>query len=201
MIAKSKCKKIMCLMFAVCLLMPTVMIPVLAEDIHPKITTTVTIEDLETGEIETFEIDDIETTEEIDDEGRLVTTATVDVGDSEIIAARGGQSNNNTFSGWKGTASIKFTDDGTYANLTNATGNWTKVSGSSSISAMSMTYGQDLMTNARNGSIGLSSNSTTSVSPNWPAGKYAYSRGNRVGTTIFATIAGKKYSVACNYGW
>lgn len=194
-------RKTWCLLLLMCMVTQMMCIPVFAQDTSSKITTTVKITDLSTGEVKQYEIDDARSIAEVDEEGRPVTTTIIEVGGSQSDMARAGQSNYDDFSGWRGTVTISYTDNGTYANLTKATGNWTRRSGSTSISGMSMTYGQALGTNSRNSSIGLSSNSTTTVTPSWPAGKYGYGIGHYLGATIHATIGGKYVYISCNVNY
>lgn len=182
-----------------CTITQIVPVKVFAETKHnPEIITEIIIKDVETGKIEEYKIENDVTETIINNQGEITQSSTVTVDDETISnRMRVGQSNNNTFSGWKGTVNIQYSDDGTYAALKQATASWKRVSGSTSISNKTLNYGQDLGTNSKHGSINFT-NGSTAVVVNWPKGKYAYNVGHKVVANLSAKIKGKYVYVYCN---
>lgn len=192
---KKRNKRMLSIFVATCLISLAMSFAAMAS---PRVTTQVVIKNIETGDITEWPLNDIVTREVIDENGQLVNVSTVTFdGSSMQTNARAGQSNYNVISGWKGTVSITYTDDGTYACLKSASGSWERQSGSSTISDKKLTYGQDLGTNSRSGSTSMP-NSSTSVRLVWPAGKYGYNSGHKVGANVSGKIGSNYVYVYCN---
>lgn len=162
-----------------------------------KETTTVTIYNEETGE-KTKYIVDVKPEYEIstNDEGETVITETVRV-DPPVpaIMPLGDVRYSEKYYGWQGEVHFAFTDDGTYACLTQAAGEWTKLSGSYSISNRSLNYGQVLGTNSASGSYDMSSN-YVQFNTGFKKGKYG--KGGYLGATLNAKIGSNWVSIEHN---
>lgn len=200
MLKKKNGKKLLGLFLTMCFVLQTVCIPTFAsEEKTPTATTVITVIDNTTGEKTEFQVNNNVTTEKsIDENGNPISISTFEVGGKNSML-RAGQTNYGDCDGWRGTVSIRYTDDGTYASLSYAEGKWEQERASTIITSTSMTYGQDLGTNARNGSITIPTSTLKgSVSLNWPPGKYGSGKGHKVGATLIGTIRNKTYHVACN---
>ncbi|MDO5011797.1 MAG: hypothetical protein Q4E31_13300 [Intestinibacter bartlettii] len=167
----------------------------------PTVTTSVVVKDGNNEKIlEEYQLDTATTKKSVDANGNIVYTTTATASDPTNTNqfSRASQSTSKTFHGWKGKVSINYYDDGTWVRLNSASASWKHVSGSTAISkTKELIYGQETMRNSRNGYKNFTGLST-SVSPKWPKGKYAYKLGNKVGANVSAKISGKYVYVICN---
>lgn len=167
------------------------------EDVKNRIVTTVTIEDVESGSVFSYNVENENIKLSRSTDGKEVT-ADISVGcEKEHIKRAPSQSASNTFDGWEGNVRISWYDDGTWACLKSAGGDWTRVSGSYNMTGKKIVWGQDLGTNSNSGSATFINSYNTGV--NWPKGKYGYGLGHKVGAYINGTVNGKDVSVSCNY--
>lgn len=164
------------------------------EEIRKHIVTTVTVQNLVTGEVNSYEIENPEMEINVGTSDNPEITAIVTVG-TNITARDASQTNSNTIDGWKGNVRITWYDDGTYARLTSAGGDWTRVSGSYEMTGKYIRYGQDLSTNARSGRADFTN--SYNVAPGWPLGKYG--QGNFVGANINGYVNNQYVTITCNY--
>lgn len=168
-----------------------------AEDVKNRIVTTVTIEDIESGSIFSYNVENenIKLSRSAD---KKEVIADISVGyEKEHIKRAPSQSASNTFDGWVGNVRISWYDDGTWACLKSAGGDWTRVSGSYNMTGKKIVWGQDLGTNSNSASATFINSYNTGV--NWPKGKYGYGLGHKVGAYINGTVNGKNVNVSCNY--
>lgn len=166
-----------------------------AEEIRNRITTTVTIQDAETGEItSSYELkkEDMEIYAGTVDNPEV--TVVIDTGEGKLTRDAG-QSNSDTFYGWIGNVRITWYDDGTFARLTSAGGDWTRASGGYEMPTKTITYGQLLGTNSRSGSANFFS--SYNIAPSWPSGKYG--SGHFLGANINGLVNGQWVNITCNY--
>ncbi|MDR1800525.1 MAG: hypothetical protein LBQ95_01575 [Lachnospiraceae bacterium] len=96
---------------------------------------------------------------------------------------------------YRGNVKITYTDDGTWACLKTAYGSWTRVSGTATISKCSITYGQYLGTNSKNGNKSFTS--SVSVTTGFSKGKYG--QGHFLGANIYGVVGGQGVSVVLNH--
>ena len=168
-----------------------------AKDVKNIIVTTVTIQDVKSGFVSSYNVEDENIKCSRSADGKEII-AIISVGDEKASAKRApSQTNSNTFYGWKGNARISWYDDGTWACLKTAGGDWTKISGNYNMTGKKIVWGQDLGTNSKSSSATFINSYNTTT--NWPKGKYGYGLGHKVGAYISGTVNGKKVSVSCNY--
>lgn len=162
-------------------------------DISSRITTTVTIRDIATGKIDSYELDN-NNIQVIKESGNPEITVIIDdIG--KKVARDPSQSNSNRFYGWKGNVRISWYDDGMWARLTSAGGDWTKISGNYSMTEKTIDYGQYLGTNSKSGSASFIN--SYNVSPDWPKGKYGSA--HYVGANINGRVNNQYVNITCNY--
>lgn len=164
------------------------------DEIKNHITTTVTIQDTVTGEITSYELEKENMQVYIGTAENPEITVVVSSGENNLTRDPS-QSNSNTFYGWKGNVRITWYDDGTYARLTSAGGDWTRISGSYAMTDKRITYGQSLGTNSRSGSSTFIN--SYNVAPGWPAGKYG--KDHFLGANISGTVNNQYVNIICNY--
>lgn len=154
------------------------------------------IKDIETGEETRINLgDSVVTVENIGNGIRVTDTVDLEEALGKIPMPMIDQSVANTLSGWRGTVSITYTDDGTWASLNYITGNWRRVSGSYNMTNAGATYGQSLGTNSRSASTTFGSQ--FSANTTWPKGKYG--RGHFLCGNISGRVNGKIITVVCNH--
>lgn len=194
--------------FLVAILCISAVVPVYAEsEVQQKDTLQAVMSSVETRRVESYVLVQDDTTGEVtridfqsgetqmkEVNGQLLVTTTVDMND--IPQPRAGQTSTNTIDGWNGTVSITYTDNGTFACLTNTSGSWRRVSGSATLTNASVAYGQVLGTNSRNGYTPFGT--TFSVATGFSAGKYGYGLNHFLGANIVGKINGKTATVVSN---
>lgn len=155
-----------------------------------------TIKDEATGKEITVNLGDADISAESTTDGIKVTnTLDLEKALESLPATRANQTVTNTLSGWRGTVTISYTDDGTWACLNHVSGNWRRVSGSYSMSNANVTYGQYLGTNSK--SRNISFGSTFSINTGFSKGKYGSS--HFLGANISGRVNGKIITVTCNH--
>lgn len=168
------------------------------DDILNHLTTTVTIRDADTGEMTSYKINNHKLKVSESQNGSVSTLVIHDIGstieDSQLQRSPS-QSNSDTIYGWKGNVRITWYQDGTWARLISAGGDWTKVSGNYTMTNKSIRYGQTLGTNSRSGSASFVN--SYNVAPSWPNGKYG--QGHFVGANISGKVNNKYVDIVCNY--
>lgn len=153
------------------------------------------VKDIETNAVERIELDTDVTVRE-SSAGTIVESEVSTDNVSSVIETYDTQSSSKTAKGWKGTVKINYVDNGTTACLTSAQGTWKRVSGSLSMTNKSITYGQVLGTNSKNGTKSFSG-SSVSVQTNFKHGKYG--SGSFLGANISGKVDGKYITVVSNY--
>lgn len=167
------------------------------KEIGNRIVTTVTVKDIKSGNIISYEAKNENITVFRSLDGKEVTVNLEIGNENKIITRSPSQSNSNSFYGWKGNVRISWYDDGEWACLKTAGGDWTRVSGSYNMTDKKINWGQDLGTNPRQGHATFINSYNTTTS--WPKGKYGYGVGHKVGANISGTVNGQIVSISCNY--
>lgn len=189
-----------CAIFLVCLFLISSIVnaapqnSVNVEKIRNRLETYVTITDAETGEQISYPIDSNVAQIYYNPVNSETTVVYENIG-KPIQTRDQSQSNSNTFYGWKGNVRITWYQDDTWAKLTSAGGDWTRVSGSYTMSEKTIDYGQYLGTNSRNGSASFIN--SYNIGLNWPSGKYG--DGHFLGANINGKVNGQYVNITCNY--
>lgn len=157
----------------------------------PRLVTTVTITDLNTGEVTEQELGNTRTSVSLDKDGNRVYTSTVTLGAS--INQKTTQASSDIFGGWKGLVEITYTDDGTYACLTRAQVMWEKVSGSNTCTNVNLSYWQHLF--RRSEDVVTGDFTGIGVFTRFSPEKYGYNLGYELGASSKATIGTNRYEI------
>lgn len=155
-----------------------------------------TIKDEATGEEITVNLGEADISAKSTSDGIKVTnTLDLEKALENLPVTKANQTVTDTLSGWRGTVTISYTDDGTWACLNYTSGNWRRVSGSYSMSNANVTYGQYLGTNSK--SRNVSFGSTYSINTGFSKGKYG--KDHFLGANINGRVNGKSITVTCNH--
>lgn len=155
-----------------------------------------TIKDEATGEEITVNLGEADISAKSTSDGIKVTnTLDLEKALENLPVTKANQTVTDTLSGWRGTVTISYTDDGTWACLNYTSGNWRRVSDSYSMSNANVTYGQYLGTNSK--SRNVSFGSTYSINTGFSKGKYG--KDHFLGANINGRVNGKSITVTCNH--
>lgn len=204
MIGKKIINKVLKKVFFFSLVLSIISIPGItyAADKTPVPKTHVKITNTETGKVTQYDLNNASTQKMIDKNGEKVFVSRFNINDKNRITLDATQQNQDTFNGYKGTVEITYTDDGKYACLKSVYAYWKKESGNSTLSNMTINYGQVLGTNSKKGYYKVGGNGNAAdFYTGFKPGKIGYGLDFFLGATLNAKIGSNQVAIECNVNY